>query len=105
VQVASANPAPSGAPTMAPTGSTATPAPTLNPADSAVIVLDDLPATPAEPATPAKPESGSGVTSAPPSAPRSPVVSTPVAKPYQPSSSGPVAPKKPGSRKDLYKPF
>lgn len=98
VQVASASPGPSGVPTT-PTAPTAT----LSPADSAVIVLDDLPETPAPEAKTSPPGSP---TTAP--SPRSPVISTAPAtpaKPYQPTSSAPVTAKKPGSRKDVYKPF
>lgn len=111
VQVASANPGPSGAPTM-----TAAPSATLSPADSAVIVLDDLPATPPETAAPAK----ATTETATPSTTQTPVATMPrqaqtssnsgngggAAKPYQPSSSTPATAKKPAaSRKDLYKPF
>ena len=98
VQVASANPGPSAAAPTTP--QTAAPSPTLSPADSAVIVIDDIPATPE---APSKPETGTPA----PVSPKAPVVSTPptTAKPYQPSSSVPVTSKKPASRKDVYRPF
>ena len=98
VQVASANPAPtlsapvpvgSATPVVAPT-------PTLSPADSAVVVLDDVADVPA-------PEPKTGATTP---AVATPAPVNPVAKPYQPSSSVPVSSKKPGgNRKDIYKPF
>jgi hypothetical protein len=95
-QVVSANPAPTTAPTTVPTT-----APTLSPADSAVVVLDELPATPPE----AKPEkTETGATTAAPHAPPAPAAMA--AKSYQPASTLPASgTKKPATRKDIYRPF
>jgi serine/threonine-protein kinase len=95
-QVVSANPAPTTAPTTVPTT-----APTLSPADSAVVVLDELPATPPE----AKPEkTETGATTGAPHAPPAPAAMA--AKSYQPASTLPASgTKKPATRKDIYRPF